>query len=655
MSGIVGKLNDLYIRLMVWLGAEPPQGHEDLIGKEPGPRPYTLKKGDTLYSVARKFSLTHERLAQANSITEPGKLQPGQTLLIPPAKWHPDSGPLQRLQPPPAPPVEPKPAPPVVEPVEEAAPTAPPEIVEAEAPVEVAIPSEVGVPEPEVVAVPTAAEVAPAMPVEAAAPPIEEVAFRYEVQRGDTLSSIARHFGVTVMQLVEANRLTDDRIFPGQKLVIPGYTPTPPQPEAEIVEAEPTLPFVAPPSDQYFVHTVTRGDTLSGIAKRYGVTVRDLVEANQVEPSDMLHLGQHLLVPRLTASVLELERAVRPVLPAFVAVDPDFPPHGPADAVRALYISYFGIGHPETRQRILNLLETTELNALVIDAKGDDGLISYPTQIPLAREIGADRPTAKDFDEIMGQLKAQGIYTIARIVTFKDELLAKSYPEYAVTTTSPAQVSSNEYLDWADPFLKPVWDYNIQVAVEAARLGFDEILFSHVRFPPPEQGAGLQFAQEATRESRIAAVTGFLSLARGQLGPFGVRLAADTLGYTCWRKDDSLIGQDIERMSQYLDVLCPTLYPSAFGSGVPGYKMAVAHPYEVVNLSARQAVSRVACAVRPWIQDFQDYRFDKRVYGRPEIQAQIKGSFDAGCAGFMVWNHRVRYTEGAYAPVRMAM
>jgi hypothetical protein len=97
------------------------------------------------------------------------------------------------------------------------------------------------------------------------------------------------------------------------------------------------------------------------------------------------------------------------------------------------------------------------------------------------------------------------------------------------------------------------------------------------------------------------------------------------------------------------------LYPSTFGSGIPGYKTAIAHPYEIVYESAHRAVSRLApfnCTIRPWIQDFPDYRFDKRVYGKEEIQAQIKGCFDAGGSGFMVWDPRVQYTAGAYAPLQ---
>ena len=131
----------------------------------------------------------------------------------------------------------------------------------------------------------------------------------------------------------------------------------------------------------------------------------------------------------------------------------------------------------------------------------------------------------------------------------------------------------------------------------------------------------------------------------------GVRVAANVFGYACWRADDSLIGQDIGHMARYLDILCPTLYPSTFAGGIPRYEFAVAHPYEIVYESMQRAVHRTkpfACRVRPWIQDFPDFRFDKRVYGPAEIQAQIQGSFDGGGAGYMAWNPRVKYTKDAY-------
>jgi len=432
-----------------------------------------------------------------------------------------------------------------------------------------------------------------------------------------------------------------------EKLTAPFKTPEPPAPPPPIPE----------PGDQ-FVYTVVSGDTLSTIAKRYGITLRELIEANDIEDPNFIRVGQKLVIPGIVKPPKptptpppEPTPPPQPEPTPPPAPEPGPPIFGPKNAVRAIYVSYFAIGHAKFRERMFELLNTTEINAVVIDAKGDHGWISYPTQIPLAKEIGAARPTAKDFDQLLAQLKEMGVYTIARLVTFKDNPLAKNHPELAVKTGTGAIWQDREGLSWSDPFLKPAWDYNIQVAVEAAQKGFDEIQFDYIRFPTSSQAGPPHFSQEVSRETRVAAITSFLSMARGQLKPLGVKMAADTFGYTCWRKDDTVIGQDIERMGQYLDVLCPMLYPSTFGSGIPGYKFAIAHPYEIVYQSAKRAVERVSplgCEVRPWIQDFPDYRFDKRVYGKEEIQAQIKGCFDSGGTGYLVWDPRVQYTTEAY-------
>ncbi|MCB0163475.1 MAG: LysM peptidoglycan-binding domain-containing protein [Anaerolineae bacterium] len=668
MRGIIDAIKALYIKLLVWLGAEPPEGFDQL---EPGawPKKYIVKEGDTIFSIARKFGVHYERIAQANRIDQLDTLKPGQILTIPAPDREPEKepAPTKPEKPkPPTKPTQPIPKEPVEEvPVEEPLEEEPieeepldeepleelPEWLEDVEPEEVAPPEEeTPLPTPTQEPLP---DVVAEEPEEAEkAPPIadEEMVFRYEVQRGDTLNAIARKYGTTVKDLVEANQLVDSNIYPGQKLVIPGYRLPKTEPSPEL----PHRPL--PELDEQFVYTVASGDTLGAIAKRYGVTIRELIEANNLEDPNRIHIGQKLIIPGVLAA------PVRPTPPAeprpqptpIADVDPDFPPLGPAGAVRALYASYFAIGHTEFRQRIFNLLDTTELNAVVIDAKGDYGWLSYPTQVASAREIGANRPTAKDFPELMAQLKERRIYTIARIVTFKDNLLAKTHPELAVKTQSGAVWQDPDTMSWSDPFLSEVWNYNVEIAAEAVRLGFDEIQFDFLRFPTVSPAGTPYFSQEITKETRVAAITGFLSVARGQLKPLGIKISASAFGYTCWRSDDSLIGQDIERMAHYLDVLCPMLYPSTFGSGIPGYKVAVAHPYEVVYQSAQRAINRVkssGCLVRPWLQDFQDYRFDRRTYGRTEIQAQIKGAFDAGCEGFQVWDPQVNYSDNAYAPI----
>ena len=71
---------------------------------------------------------------------------------------------------------------------------------------------------------------------------------------------------------------------------------------------------------------------------------------------------------------------------------------------------------------------------------------------------------------------------IARIVTFKDTAVALAHPNLAVKTSSGRLFSDREGLHWTDPFQKAVWKYNIAIAVDAAKAGFDEVEFDFVSF-----------------------------------------------------------------------------------------------------------------------------------------------------------------------------
>jgi hypothetical protein len=143
-------------------------------------------------------------------------------------------------------------------------------------------------------------------------------------------------------------------------------------------------------------------------------------------------------------------------------------------APKGLYLSFFGIGYRGIRESALKLIQETELNALVIDVKGDRGMIPYKSAIPLATEIGGQKIiTVREIDDLIKSLKAKGIYTIARIVVFKDNPLALAKPELAIKTQGEVIWRDQENLAWVDPFKKEVWDYNIEIAIEAARHGFD--------------------------------------------------------------------------------------------------------------------------------------------------------------------------------------
>lgn len=314
---------------------------------------------------------------------------------------------------------------------------------------------------------------------------------------------------------------------------------------------------------------------------------------------------------------------------------------------KALYLSFYGIGEQSLREPALRLIEDTELNALVIDVKGDRGRIVYGSSIPLASDIGAQKMIlVKDIKGLIKSLKERGIYTIARIVVFKDDLLASTRPDLAVKTKSGEVWHDRENLEWVDPFEREVWDYNINIAVEVAQYGFDEIQFDYVRFP---DAVGLKFSMENTEENRVNAISGYLREAKRRLIPYNVFLSVDTFGYVCWNTNDSYIGQKLEELAPIVDYISPMLYPSAFQYGIPGYRNPVANPHEIVYLSLKRAEGRTdipSVKFRPWLQAFRDYAFDRRYFNGKEIRSQIDAAEEFGSDGWMLWN-----PQNIYSPV----
>ena len=97
------------------------------------------------------------------------------------------------------------------------------------------------------------------------------------VRRGETLASISRWYGVSMKAIVKANSIKNpNRIYVGQRLVIPKKTQ---------------------PAKQGSWYTVRRGDTLSGIAWRYGVSMWSIVYANNIRYPSRIYVGQRLYIP----------------------------------------------------------------------------------------------------------------------------------------------------------------------------------------------------------------------------------------------------------------------------------------------------------------------------------------------------------------------
>ena len=319
-------------------------------------------------------------------------------------------------------------------------------------------------------------------------------------------------------------------------------------------------------------------------------------------------------------------------------------------AVHALYLSEYGISSSIIRNSAFNIIHRGGANALVVNIKSDHGQLVYPSAIPLAREIGARNiTTIHSLSDLVNSAHAQNIYIIARIVTFKDNPLATSKPELAIHLANGSLFKDREGLSWTDPFKPEVRAYNIAIAVEAAKAGFDEVQFDYVRFP--DSTTKLILSGPTDEAHRIEAISSFLGEAHAALAPYNVFHSADIFGYTFWNTNDTGIGQQLNHLVDKVDYLCPMLYPSGFAHGIPGHPKPMATSDDIhstIKLTLDKGIERTdinPLKLRPWLQAFRDYAFGGVVFGPEQVATQISAADADHTDGWQLWNPRNNYTS----------
>jgi hypothetical protein len=320
-------------------------------------------------------------------------------------------------------------------------------------------------------------------------------------------------------------------------------------------------------------------------------------------------------------------------------------------AVKAIYLTPDTISEDAKFNAILALVDRTELNAVVIDVKDETGTILHDSQVPLAREIGAVHPSY-DLNARLKTLHEHNVYAIARIVCMLDPTLATAKPEFAVHNSKTGGIwKNNNGIAWVNAMRPEVWRYDADLALEAASLGFDEIQYDYMRFPSDGDMDAIDLGAPNTGAARTEAIHNFLKLTHDALAEYGVALGADIFGIALWDANDNGIGQKLEQIAPVVDYICPMIYPSHFAAGSFGYPIPNDHPYEVILESLQNGDTRIADAkakFRPWLQDFT---YGPGIdYGPNEVRAQIKGTYDFGATGWLLWNANSVFTEAALLP-----
>ncbi len=327
--------------------------------------------------------------------------------------------------------------------------------------------------------------------------------------------------------------------------------------------------------------------------------------------------------------------------------------------VKGLYLTGWTAGSREKMDGFLKLADETEINAFVIDIKNDDGIVSYASKVS---EVEKNETFEKKYDPkaLIKTLHDKGIYVIGRVVCFRDPAFSKKNPDRAVKNKDGGlwkEEKKDAEITWLNPYDKRNWTYVLDIAKEAAGMGFDEIQFDYIRFPYGDRSK-MDFGAEGFVKHEV--VNEFLARARKEMP--NMTLSADIFGIVCVSPDDTEdIGQYLELIGKDMDYISPMTYPALYARGqiVNGVKFPNPDldPYNVVYQTLLMAKKRILkeedyrAKVRPFIQAFSASWLAKgswQTYGAKQYRQQIQAVTDAGYDQWIFWDANNRYDFSAF-------
>jgi len=321
--------------------------------------------------------------------------------------------------------------------------------------------------------------------------------------------------------------------------------------------------------------------------------------------------------------------------------------------IKAVYANIGVLGDPERWNRLIEIADTTEINAIVVDVKQDT--IYYDTQVPFFRDIDGMVVPVFDPKTLLAQLDEHGIYSIARMVVFKDPVVAEARPDLAVRNEDTGDVWRDmNGAAWVNAFNEELWQANADLGAELATLGFDEVQYDYIRFPSDGDLTTTDFGRDYTEANRRAAITGAVALGAKEVHAAGAHFAVDLFPIVALLGDDQGIGQTVQDLAPLVDYVCLMVYPSHFETGnIPVDGPPNDFPAETVTYTMQKAEELIPGTMgkmRPWLQDFTYPIEGYKAYGPEEVKAQIDAAEAAGVSGWMLWNAAGEFEVAALRP-----
>ncbi len=329
-----------------------------------------------------------------------------------------------------------------------------------------------------------------------------------------------------------------------------------------------------------------------------------------------------------------------------------------AENRRGIYVNSFHASG-DALDKLIDTIKSQGFNSMVVDMKDDEGRITYNTDLPLPRETGAVR-VRFDLDKLVKKVHEEGFYLIGRIVTFQDPVLFRYKDNaYALwnkkenkpwghlvkrkdSRTGDDILVQTEF--WVDPFSPFVQDYNRAIAGELQKRGVDEIQFDYIRFPSDGNVNKITYRFKKSGMSRIDALESFVRRIREVIT---IPVSTDLYGFNSWYRMGNWIGQNIEMLSRYVDVISPMFYPSHFPSDFKPDDdyLAWAEMLYRTGTGRARTITRNRVVIRPYVQAFlmgKELSMEKEEYTE-YLQRELKGAREGGASGFTLWNNSNRY------------
>lgn len=336
------------------------------------------------------------------------------------------------------------------------------------------------------------------------------------------------------------------------------------------------------------------------------------------------------------------------IMPSSVpSTDPTKKPAQSNRSTVALYLDSTTITDSKALEKQVKLMkDTSKVNTLVFDVKDEKGYVAFDIDIARVKEIGAVKKGAKKANAVLKSVKEKGIYTVARVVVFRDPILAKSNSDLVIKDKSGKIMKDSKSESWVNPYSKDVWEYELAIIEAFIQAGFDEVQLDYVRFNTDSKFQDAVYTKEKITKAEL--ITEFTKEACKRVHALGGKVSMNVYGTVFANSSDAArLGQDVTELSALLDYICPTLYPASYANGAFGISYPDLQPYEIVSTASKKVLEAVdnkkgesIAQLRPWIQGYTASNLTMhQTYGKKQVEEQIKALQENGITNYAVWGN----------------